>query len=70
MDELGETFRFRPLQQVGAKFDYKKGIWFSHEYVMMKPDEEMALLFKPVLKTNGISRQTNSDAFLARVVSA
>lgn len=36
---------------------------------MMKPDEEIAELFKPVLKANGIDAGLYSDAFLAKVVS-
>ena len=69
MDELVKLFDLSHCSKSGAKFDYTKGIWFNHEYVMMKPDEEMALLFKPVLQANGIDADKYSDAFLARVVS-
>ena len=69
MDELVKLFDLSHCSKSGAKFDYKKGIWFNHEYIMMKPDEEIARLFKPVLTANGIDADKYSDEFLAKVVS-
>ena len=69
MDELVKLFDLSHCSKSGAKFDYKKGIWFNHEYIMMKPDEEIAALFRPVLKTNGIDADRYSDEFLTKVVS-
>lgn len=69
MDELIRLFDLSRCSKAGAKFDYKKGIWFNHEYIMQKPDEEIAQLFKPVLKANGIDPEAYSEAFLTRVVS-
>ena len=40
--------------KAGAKFDYEKGKWFNHEYILMKSDEEIAGLFMPILKEHGI----------------
>ena len=36
------------------KFDYKKGIWFNHQYIQQKPNEEIAELFLPFLKEQGV----------------
>lgn len=69
MDELVKLFSLSHCGKSGAKFDYKKGIWFNHEYILMKPDEEIAVLFRPVLKANGVDADGYSDAFLTKVVS-
>ena len=49
MDELVERFSFDHCSKKGAKFDYEKGKWFNHEYIMRLDDAELARLFKPVL---------------------
>ena len=69
MDELIKLFNLSHCSKSGAKFDYKKGMWFNHEYIMMKPDGELAELFKPVLKEHGVDVAAFSDAYLAKVVS-
>lgn len=69
MDELIKLFNLSHCSKSGAKFDYKKGMWFNHEYIMMKPDGELAELFKPVLKEHGVDVAAFSDAYLAKAVS-
>ena len=69
MDELVKLFDLSHCSKAGAKFDYKKGIWFNHEYILQKPDAEIAELFKPVLAANGVEVASYSDEFLTRVVS-
>ena len=69
LDELVKLFNLSHCSKAGAKFDYKKGIWFNHEYILRKPDEEIAELFKPVLEAHGVSVQNYSDAYLTKVVS-
>ena len=64
-----KRFDLSHCSKAGAKFDYKKGIWFNHEYILQKPDEEIAQLFKPVLEGQGIDLSQYSDAYLTRVVS-
>lgn len=54
LEELTRLFSLEHCSKSGAKFDYKKGIWFNHEYILMKPDEEIAKLFVPVLKEHGV----------------
>jgi glutamyl-tRNA synthetase, bacterial family len=54
LEELTRLFSLEHCSKSGAKFDYKKGIWFNHEYILMKPDEEIAKLFVPVLEEHGV----------------
>ena len=68
MDELVQLFNLNHCSKAGAKFDYKKGIWFNHEYILKKPDAEVAELFKPVLLEHGIDVSAYSDEYLASVV--
>ena len=49
MDELINEFSFEHCSKKGAKFDFEKGKWFNHEYLMNMPDAELAQVFKPVL---------------------
>ena len=69
LDELVQLFDLSHCSKAGAKFDYKKGTWFNHEYILSKPDAELAELFKPVLVANGVDVSAYSDAYLATVVS-
>ena len=69
LDELVQLFDLSHCSKAGAKFDYKKGTWFNHEYILSKPDAELAELFKPVLVANGVDASTYSDTYLATVVS-
>lgn len=65
MDELIEAFSLERVSKSGAKFDYEKGKWFNHEYLIRKNDEELATLLMPTLIEKGI----NTDlATLAAVV--
>ena len=41
MDELIKLFDLHRCSKSGAKFDYKKGIWFNHQYIQQKPNEEI-----------------------------
>jgi glutamyl-tRNA synthetase len=69
MDELIRLFDLSRCSKAGAKFDYKKGIWFNHEYILQKSDAELAELFKPVLTQQGVDVAKYSDAYLTTVVS-
>ena len=51
MDELIETFSFERVNKSGAKFDPDKTKWYNQQYLRKKSDEELAELFKPILKT-------------------
>ncbi len=53
MDELISLFSIDRVSKSGARFNYEKGIWFNHEYLIRKSDEEVAKLFAPILKEKG-----------------
>lgn len=55
MQTLIDKFSFEHCSKAGAKFDYKKGLWFNHEYLMQLPDERLAELFAPELERRGIT---------------
>ena len=54
LDELVKVFDITKCSKSGAKFDYQKGIWFNHEYILRKSDEEIAELFAPIVANNGV----------------
>ena len=54
LDELVKAFDITRCSKAGAKFDYQKGIWFNHEYILRKSNEEIAELFAPIVANNGV----------------
>ena len=54
LEELVKAFDISKCSLHGAKFDYQKGIWFNHEYILKKSDEEIATLFAPIVANNGV----------------
>ena len=54
LEELVKAFDITKCSKSGAKFDYKKGMWFNHEYILQKSDDEIAKLFAPIVANNGI----------------
>ncbi len=49
-EELIEAFSFERVNKSGAKFDPEKTKWFNQQYLRKKSNEELAELFKPILK--------------------
>lgn len=66
MQQLIEKFSFEHCSKSGAKFDYKKGLWFNHEYMLAMPDDKLAALFKPILDEKGVSGFT--PEYIAKAV--
>ena len=66
MDELIQEFSLDRVSKAGAKFDYEKGKWFNHQYLLQKSDEELAELFMPILETKVESRKTIAE--VAKVI--
>ncbi len=54
LDELVHLFDLSRCNKSGAKFDYKKAIWFNHQYIQQKDDNDITTLFLPVLKSHGV----------------
>lgn len=54
LDELVQAFDIHKCSKAGARFDYQKGIWFNHEYMLKKSNEEVANIFAPIVANNGV----------------
>lgn len=55
LDELIEAFDLDRCSKSGAKFDFQKGIWFNHQYIQLKSEEEIGKLFNDLLVEKGIT---------------
>lgn len=62
-EEMIELFSFERVHKGGARFDPEKTKWYNQQYLRKKSDEELAELFKPVLKEKGVSRD---DAYIQK----
>lgn len=54
LDELVKLFDIGKCSKSGARFDYKKAVWFNHEYMLRKSDEEISKLFAPIVSEHGV----------------
>jgi glutamyl-tRNA synthetase len=54
MEELCEAFSLDRVGKSGARFDPEKTKWFNHQYLIKKPDDELASLLLPILKEKGV----------------
>ncbi|MBP5257476.1 MAG: glutamate--tRNA ligase [Prevotella sp.] len=54
LEELVSLFDISRCSRAGARFDYQKAIWFNHEYILRKSNEEIARLFAPIVANNGV----------------
>ena len=68
MATLIEKFSFDHCSRSGAKFDFEKGKWFNHKYLLELSDMDLAQMFKPVMKANGADPAAWSDEYIARAV--
>ncbi len=66
MDELIKYFSLDRVSKSGAKFDYEKGKWFNHQYLQLRSNEELAEMFLPTLKEQGI--ECPDMAMVAKVI--
>ena len=55
LDELIEAFDLDRCSKSGAKFDFQKGIWFNHQDIQLKTEEEKGKLFNDLLVEKGIT---------------
>ena len=69
MDELIKEFSIDHCSRKGAKFDFEKGKWFNHEYLINMDDHDLAQLFKPVLEQHGVNVADFSDEYITEVVA-
>jgi glutamyl-tRNA synthetase len=57
LDQLSEAFSIERVGKSGSKFDPEKAKWFNHQYLIRKPNKELALLFQPILKEKNINAE-------------
>ena len=69
MDELIAKFSLDHCSRSGARFDFEKGKWFNHKYLQEMTDDELAQLFKPVLRSHGVDPEAFDDSYIARAVA-
>jgi glutamyl-tRNA synthetase len=55
LEEMVKLFDLHRCSKSGAKFDYKKGIWFNHTYIQHKSNNEIAKLFEPIVREHGVT---------------
>lgn len=68
LDELVKLFDITRCQKAGARFDYQKGQWFNHEYILKKSSEEIAQLFAPIVAGNGIEEPMDRIVEVVRMM--
>ncbi|MBQ6080014.1 MAG: glutamate--tRNA ligase [Muribaculaceae bacterium] len=69
MDELIKEFSIDHCSRKGAKFDFEKGKWFNHEYLIAMDDRELAELFKPIMVQHGVNPADFSDEYITQAVA-
>ena len=65
MDDLIRLFDLARCSKSGARFDYEKGKWFNHHYLLEKSNKEIADLFLPIVESHGIQ---TTPAYVEKVV--
>ena len=68
MQELIEQFSLDRVSKSGAKFDYEKGKWFNHQYLMMRDDAAIAQEFLPVMEAHGVAADIYPIETIAHIV--
>ena len=71
MDELIQAFSFDHVHKAGARFDPEKTKWFNSQWLLKKPDTEIASRLKMSLKKEfnfSDDDKRLSDAFLVKCV--
>lgn len=68
LDELVPLFDITKCSKAGARFDYQKGMWFNHEYILRKTPEEIAGLFAPVVREHVPGETTERITAVVRMM--
>ena len=55
MEQLIQLFDLEKVHKAGARFDPEKIKWFNHQYLQMKPNGELAILFQKDLTKRGVT---------------
>ena len=62
MEEMIRLFDLSKCSKAGAKFDYVKGIWFNHQYLLQQDEMAWTPAFDKILKENGITSTPEKEA--------
>ena len=62
MEEMIKLFDLSKCSKAGAKFDYVKGIWFNHQYLLQQDEMAWTPTFDKILKENGITSTPEKEA--------
>ena len=54
LDELVPVFSLERVIKSGARFNADKAKWYNKEYLRMKPADELARLYAPILESHGV----------------
>ncbi len=54
MEELIESFSLDRVSKSGARFQPEKAKWFNAQYMHRMSEEQLAELFQPILRANGV----------------
>lgn len=66
IEELIANFSLERCSKAGAKFDYKKGLWFNQHYIQHTSSETLATLLLPTLQAVGVAPV--DSAYLSAVI--
>lgn len=67
LEELIEKFSIERVSKSGAKFDFEKAKWFSHEYIRRAEVSSLRAPLLEILRKKGI--ETADDSYLDQVIS-
>jgi glutamyl-tRNA synthetase, bacterial family len=67
-EQMIDLFSPEKCSKSGAKFDYKKGEWFNHQYIQLKSDAEIATLFQQQLPLQQAERYDKDLDKLTKVI--
>jgi glutamyl-tRNA synthetase len=68
LEELAQAFSIEGINKSGSRFDPEKAKWFNHQYLVAKPDAEIADLFLTDLKSRGITASKDKVIKICRLV--
>ncbi len=68
LEELVHAFSIEGINKSGSRFDPEKAKWFNHQYLILKPDTEIANLFLTELRQRGIIADRDKVARICGLV--
>ena len=67
LEQLSEVFTLERVSKSGAKFSPDKTKWFNQQYMLLKSDEELAILYQEILNEKGVEKNLN---YICKVVAS